>query len=78
MPRVISVLQMDHQNVAVLLQLLDPLASKLGTGTPADFVPILDIMNYMCSEQDARRSTRPFTITSSRRQDRNHFVPSGA
>jgi hemerythrin-like domain-containing protein len=52
MPRVISVLRKDHQNVGVLLQLLDPLAGKLGTGTPADFVPILDIMNYMTRYSD--------------------------
>ena len=52
MPRVISVLQKDHQNVGVLLQLLDPLASKPGTGTPADFVPILDIMNYLTRYSD--------------------------
>ena len=52
MPRVITVLQNDHQNVLVLLQLLDPLASKLAPGTPADFVPILDIMNYMTRYSD--------------------------
>ena len=52
MPRVITVLQNDHQNVSVLLQLLDPLASKLAPGTPADFVPILDIMNYMTRYSD--------------------------
>ena len=39
MPRVITVLQKDHQNVMVLL-LLDPLASMLAPGTPADLVPI--------------------------------------
>ena len=52
MPRVISMLQKDHRNVVVLLQLLDPLAGKLGSGTPADFVPILDIMNYMTRYSD--------------------------
>ncbi len=52
MPRVITVLQNDHQNVMVLLQLLDPLASKLAPGTPADFVPILDIMHYMTRYSD--------------------------
>ena len=52
MARVITVLQNDHQNVVLLLQLLDPLASKLTPGTPADFVPILDIMNYMTRYSD--------------------------
>ena len=52
MPRVITVLQNDHRNVSVLLQLLDPLASKVAPGTPADFVPILDIMNYMTRYSD--------------------------
>jgi len=52
MPRVISVLQRDHQNVMALLQLLDPLASKLAPGTPADFFPILDIMNYLTRYSD--------------------------
>ena len=52
MPRVITVLQKDHQNVMVLLQLLDPLASKLAPGTPADFVPILDIMHYTTRYSD--------------------------
>ncbi len=52
MPRVITALQKNHQNVMVLLQLLDPLASRLAPGTAADFVPILDIMNYMTRYSD--------------------------
>jgi hemerythrin-like domain-containing protein len=52
MPRVISVLQKDHQNVMILLQLLDPVTSKLTPGTPADFVPVLDVMNYMTRYSD--------------------------
>jgi hemerythrin-like domain-containing protein len=52
MSRVITVLQKDHQNVMVLLRLLDPLASDLTAGTPASFVPILDVMNYMTRYSD--------------------------
>ena len=52
MPRVISVLQTDHQNVMVLLQLLDPVTSTLAPGTPADFVPVLDVMNYLTRYSD--------------------------
>ncbi|NCF81387.1 MAG: hypothetical protein GWP74_07200 [Proteobacteria bacterium] len=52
MPRVITMLQTDHRNVGVLLKLLDPSMSKLAQEIPADFVPILDIMNYMTRYSD--------------------------
>ena len=52
MPRVITMLQSDHQNVLVLLRLLDPLESKPARRTPADFVSILDIVNYMTRYSD--------------------------
>ena len=52
MPRVITMLQTDHWNVGVLLKLLNPSMSKLAQEIPADFVPILDIMNYMTRYSD--------------------------
>jgi len=45
-------LQNDHQNVMVLLQLLDPPESKPVRRTPADFVSVLDIMNYLTRYSD--------------------------
>jgi len=52
MPKVLATLHNDHRNVMVLLQLLDPLANNLALASPADFVPILDIMNYMTRYSD--------------------------
>lgn len=52
MPRIISTLQNDHQNVRVLLQLLDPPESESVLRTPADFVPVLDIMSYLTRYSD--------------------------
>ncbi len=52
MSRVITVLQKDHQNIRVLLRLLDPLESKLAPGNPVDFIPILDIVKYMTRYAD--------------------------
>lgn len=52
MARIVAKLQKDHQNVTVLLRLLDPAMEDSRPATPADFHPLVDILNYLTRYSD--------------------------